>query len=134
MKGTCHCGRVTYEIDRLDAPLVHCHCRSCRKTHAAVYAPTAVVKREHFRFLSGKQDLSSYRSSPGKVRLFCSTCGCHVVAERDGEERVLLRVATLDDNPNADTSLHIWRSHDLDWLLDGTDTPSFQEWGPQGAH
>lgn len=46
MKGSCACGAVEYEIDQLDMPIAHCHCRTCRKAHAAAFAPTARVMRE----------------------------------------------------------------------------------------
>ncbi|MCK9396122.1 MAG: GFA family protein [Methylobacter sp.] len=31
--------------------------------------------REHFRWLKGEEKLSSFESSPGKQRYFCSMCG-----------------------------------------------------------
>lgn len=43
MKGSCLCGAIEYEVDQLDMPISHCHCRTCRKAHAAAFAPTAGV-------------------------------------------------------------------------------------------
>lgn len=37
--------------------------------------------REHFRWLKGEEKLSSFESSPGKSRYFCSGCGSHLTAE-----------------------------------------------------
>lgn len=130
MKGSCLCGAVAYEVDRLDMPIGHCHCRTCRKAHAAAYAPTAGVARDHFRWTRGEDRLSSFESSPGKSRHFCSVCGSHLVAERRGQPHVILRVATLDDDPGARPAVHIWRSHDVPWLWDGDDVVSYQEWPP----
>ena len=53
LKGSCLCGEISYEIDSVDMPIVHCHCKTCRKAHAAPFASTAGVKRENFRWLSG---------------------------------------------------------------------------------
>ena len=97
MKGSCACGAVGYEIDRIDLPVSHCHCQSCRKTHAAAFVTTAGVLREHFHWTRGQEKLSNYESSPGKLRRFCSLCGCHLVAERDGAAAVIVRIATLDE-------------------------------------
>jgi ADP-ribosyl-[dinitrogen reductase] hydrolase len=130
MKGSCLCGAVTYEVDQLDMPIGHCHCHTCRKAHAAAYASTAGVRRENFRWLKGSERLTSYESSPGKLRHFCSVCGSHLVAERLSQPHVILRVATLDEDPGATPAVHIWRSHDVAWLQDGTDVPSFPEWQP----
>lgn len=130
MKGSCLCGTVEYEIDQLDMPIAHCHCRTCRKAHAAAFASTAGVRREHFRWLKGEEQLTAFESSPGKFRHFCSVCGAHLMAERPAQPHVILRVATLDDDPGSVPAMRIWRSHDVVWLQDGSDVPSYQEWQP----
>ena len=129
MKGSCLCGAVQYEIDQL-GPIGNCHCHTCRKAHAAAFASTARVNRDHFRWLAGKEKLSSFESSPGKLRHFCSACGSHVMAERPDQAHVILRVATLDDDPGITPSVHIWRSHDAPWLQDSEATNSYPEWPP----
>lgn len=130
MRGSCLCGELQYEIDQLDMPIGHCHCNTCRKAHAAAYTSTAGVNREHFRWIKGEDALASYESSPGKVRHFCSRCGTHLVAGRQAQKHVILRVATLDEDPGQRPGMHIWRSHDVPWLQDSEDIPSYDEWPP----
>jgi hypothetical protein len=126
MKGSCLCGAVVYEIDRLNRPILHCHCTTCRKAHAAAFTSTAGVKREHFRWLRGEEKLSSFESSPGKRRYFCSVCGSHLVASRETQAHVVvLRVATLDEDPHAGSRAHIWISHDASWLEYDETVPSY---------
>src|SRR5476649_778292 len=72
LHGSCLCKTIEYQLDGLDMPIVHCHCQTCRKAHAAAFASTAGVMREHFRWTKGQDRLSSYESSPGKFRHFCS--------------------------------------------------------------
>lgn len=127
MKGSCLCGSIAYEVDRLDMPIGHCHCQTCRKAHAAAFVSTAGVKREHFRWTKGKETLSSFDSSPGKLRHFCPVCGSHLVAERPAQAHVIVRVATLDDDPGIKPLMHIWASHDVPWLA-YEDVPCFPEW------
>jgi ADP-ribosyl-[dinitrogen reductase] hydrolase len=86
--------------------------------------------REHFRWTAGAENLQTYESSPGKLRRFCSKCGTHLVAERAAQPHVILRVATLDDNPELRPTLHIWTSHDVPWLVDDGDLPRYPEWQP----
>ncbi len=130
MRGSCHCGAVRYEVTRLSGPIVHCHCVTCRKTHSAAYASTAGVAREDFRWLEGRDRVAFYESSPGKTRAFCSSCGCHIVAERESQAHVILRVATLDEDPGARPRMRIWRSHDLPWLVDEEGVEAYPEWPP----
>jgi hypothetical protein len=35
LTGSCLCQAVAYEVDADPGPFVHCHCRTCRKTHAS---------------------------------------------------------------------------------------------------
>ncbi|MDC7705032.1 GFA family protein [Vogesella indigofera] len=129
MQGSCLCGTVRYEIDRLDAPITHCHCLTCQKAHAAAFASTAGVLRQHFRWLAGQQALGSYESSPGKLRHFCTRCGSQLMAERAAQPHVIVRVATLDDDPGVSPQQHIWCSHDRPWLAsDGL--PQYAAWQP----
>ncbi|WP_188747599.1 GFA family protein [Marinobacterium zhoushanense] len=129
MKGSCLCGAVVYEIDSIDMPIGHCHCRTCRKAHAAAFATTAGVLREHFRWLRGGDARSSFESSPGKLRHFCSVCGSHLVAERQQQPHVIVRVATLDEDPGLVPVHHIWTSHDAPWLA-YENLPRHEEWPP----
>lgn len=127
MRGSCLCGAVAYEIDRLDGPIVHCFCRTCRKAQAAACASTARVDRAHFRWLRGREVLRSFESSPGKLRRFCDLCGCHVLAERPAQGWVILRVATLDDDPGSRPECAIWQSHRVPWLAFDAELPGFAE-------
>jgi len=127
LNGSCLCGAVAYEADSLDGPIVHCHCATCRKAHAAAYASTVRVERRHFRIVRGQDKLTAHESSPGKLRHFCSVCGSHVVAERPAQAHVILRVATLNDDPGTTPEMHIWTSHDVPWLIAARDIPDFPE-------
>lgn len=133
MKGSCLCGSITYEVDQLDYPIQHCSCRTCRKAHAAAFNTTAGVLNEHFHWLAGEERLSSYESSPGKRRYFCSNCGSQLVAERLGNPHLVVRVATLDEDPNVRPGGHIWTSHEVPWLEFGPQIPAYPEWGPAGS-
>jgi ADP-ribosyl-[dinitrogen reductase] hydrolase len=130
LKGSCLCGAVRYQVNRLDMPIAHCHCMTCRKAHAAGYTSTAGVMREHFRWTTGEDRLSTYESSPGKLRHFCSVCGTHLMAERPAQPHVILRVATLDDDPGVTPALHIWTSHDAPWLAESEEVPRHPQWPP----
>ena len=99
-----------------------------RKAHAAPFAATARVPRDKFNFRSGEDKLRSFESSPGKLRRFCSVCGSHVLAERPADPHVVLRIATLDDDPGARPLIHIWKSHEVPWCDWEGDIKRFAEW------
>lgn len=130
MKGSCLCKRIEYEIDQLDSEIEHCSCHTCRKAHAAAFNSAASVRRAHFKWLKGEELLSSYESSPGKLRHFCSSCGSHLIAEKPVQDYIVLRVATLDEDPGIKPAFQIWKSHEAPWLDYGAHIPAHPEWEP----
>jgi hypothetical protein len=130
MKGSCLCGNIRYEVNRLDSPIEHCSCKTCRKAHSAAFNTSADVKLIDFTWLSGEDLLSTYESSPGKRRRFCSKCGSHIIAEYDAKPYAVLRVATLDEDPGKVPELQIWKSHEVAWLSNDKNIPVYEEWEP----
>nr|WP_320135276.1 GFA family protein [uncultured Amphritea sp.] len=127
MKGSCLCGAIEYEVSTLDMPIIFCHCKTCRKAHAAPFAPSAGVLRDNFRWVCGESKLSSFESSPGKTRHFCSVCGTHLVAEKPSQPHVIVRVATLDEDPGIKPEAQIWVGHDVEWM-EHEGIPNYNEW------
>ena len=71
--GSCHCGRVRFEVEA--EPVVRatsCNCSICsRCAYLHLIVPAA-----RFRLLSGDEFLKSYRFNTGTANhLFCSVCG-----------------------------------------------------------
>lgn len=93
---------MLYEIDQLDGSIGHCHCRRCRKSNAAAFTPTARVNRDRFRWLKCRERLSSLNLCRAS-----GVCGSHLVAEREGQPELILRVATLDDDPGVRPVAHL---------------------------
>ena len=54
-------------------------------------------------------------------------CGTHLIAELPTQSQVILRVATLDEDPGGKPIARIWLSHEVAWLEHGSELPSFQE-------
>jgi hypothetical protein len=76
--GACLCGTVTFEIEAPFVWMTHCHCSMCRKHHGTLYGTTLGVAKANFRWLSGEQNISHYRSSAAFERPFCRHCGSPV--------------------------------------------------------
>lgn len=130
LHGSCLCGGVAYESGALTTSVGLCHCRTCQKAHASAFAATARAPRAEFAWTMGALTVAHYESSPGKRRWFCPRCGSHLMAERDGEDHVILRVATLDDPPALRPAVHIWMS-EASPLLEAPDgVPAYPDGRP----
>lgn len=128
LEGSCPCGAVAYEVDAEAGPIVHCHCRTCRKAHGSAFSSVSEVPRAAFRWTRGETVLGGFESSPGKTRHFCTRCGSHLMAERMGRARVVVRLGCLDTPIAGGPKAHIWRSDAAAWYDPKTALP---EW-PQG--
>ena len=127
LTGSCLCGSVVYEVDAPMGPIIHCHCRTCRKAHGSAFSSVTNVPRERFRFLKGEELLRAFESSPGKFRRFCTLCGSHIVAERVNQPTVLLRLGCLDTAIDDKPRAHIWRSDAASWYDPKLKLPEFAE-------
>jgi hypothetical protein len=73
IKGSCHCGKVAFEIDgTIPGQLTRCTCSFCAKLGAL----HAYYKPEQFRLTSDASSLGTYRWNTKLVaHYFCPTCG-----------------------------------------------------------
>ena len=126
ISGSCLCGKVTYKISVSIGDIAHCHCGTCRKAHGAAFPSVAAVPDDEFS-ISGSKDLRSYESSKGKHRYFCSNCGTQIYAKRDNTEHVILRLGSLDDDPEAVERSHIWISQKANWYSIKNDLRRYNE-------
>lgn len=116
MKGSCLCAGVIYEVESLASEIMHCACKTCRKAHSAAFNTAAAVEINQFKWVQGEELLRSYESSPGKLRYFCGQCGSQLIKMVEGRDQLVLRVGTLDDNPQQKPKSMIWASHAVSWL------------------
>ena len=74
-KGSCHCGRITFELYGELTVAVDCNCSLCHRKGALWHA----TDDAHLRILSGESDLSLYQFHTMTAKhYFCSYCGISV--------------------------------------------------------
>ncbi|WP_370981363.1 GFA family protein [Agaribacterium sp. ZY112] len=125
--GSCLCGSINYQIIGQPGDIVHCHCQTCQKAHGAAFSSVAAVKEQNFK-LFGQEALNNHESSPGKFRYFCSHCGTQIYAKREGSEDIILRLGSLDTQPDSKESHHIWVSQKASWYSIQNQLPENQEY------
>lgn len=81
MRGSCHCGTVTFEVD-LENGLTgihHCDCSLCRKRTAFVGSTSLTG----LRILSGEDNLALYQFNTKTAKhYFCKACGIYTHHQR----------------------------------------------------
>jgi hypothetical protein len=125
IEGSCLCA-VRYVAAHVAGPMVHCHCRMCRKTHGSTFSTILPVKTDGFRWTFGEELLSHFESSPGKRRWFCRRCGSPLISTRDGNnESLLLRDGGIDRGYDGKPVAHGWVEFMAPWYQITDDLPQF---------
>ena len=73
-RGSCHCGRIRFEVDGTLEGVMSCNCSICRRKNALMVK----VHESRFRLLAGEGSLTEYRFHTMTARhFFCKTCGVY---------------------------------------------------------
>ena len=131
LTGNCLCGSVAYEVDADPGPIVHCHCRTCRKTHGSAFSTVTNVPRDRFRWIRGEDLLKGFKSFARQDAVFL-----HANAARISSPRARARtpscfgwavsIRRLPDRPK----MHIWRSDGASWFDPKDQLPEWPEGTP----
>jgi hypothetical protein len=135
LKGSCACGRVSYEIDGpLIGPVTYCHCWRCRKHSGSSFGTTAGVAASDFRFVTGEYLMRDWESSPGVHRFFAGCCGSPIYKRDDtAPEELGFRLGTLDTGPRMKAQMHFMAGSKAPWVEIADDLPQDKSGVPFGV-
>ncbi len=127
--GTCLCGAVAWQLDGAIELINYCHCSMCRKIHGAPFGTFAHGSAAAFEWRSGEPLITRYESSPGVYRSFCRVCGSSVPVV-EGDE-VCIPAGSIDGDPVARPSVHIFVGSKAPWYDITDDLPQFDRFPPE---
>lgn len=96
-KGSCHCGKVAYEVEMDELTgVMECNCSMCsRKGAKMAFAPRAKLK-----LTTPESNAKSYLFNKHVIQhRFCPECGIHaygVGKDRQGNEMAMVNVRCLE--------------------------------------
>ena len=115
--GSCLCKQITFDVDKFQGLIGHCHCKMCQKFHGAAFSTFVEVKRIDLNWLSGDDLLKEYRADNDTVRTFCSCCGSSLLFESKynrSEESIEIALATFDSVEVVHADAHIYTESKAD--------------------
>jgi len=90
-KGSCHCGRIAFEVEGELAGVMDCNCSICSRKGSLLW----FVPRDKLRLLTPEANLATYTFNKHVIRhRFCPTCGIHPFGE--GADPAGNRVAAIN--------------------------------------
>lgn len=95
-KGSCHCGKVSFEVEGEIKGALACNCSICQRKGSLLWA----VPREDLRLLSPEDAASTYTFNKHVIKhRFCSTCGIHAYGEavdRHGKAMAAINIRCIE--------------------------------------
>jgi hypothetical protein len=94
--GSCHCGKVRYEVNMELTSVMSCNCSMCSRAGWLL----SFVPAEQFKLLSGESDLADYQFGRKHIHhQFCTGCGIKAFVRgtsKDGKELRGINVRCLE--------------------------------------
>ncbi len=77
-KGSCHCGKVAFEVEGEIKGVMACNCSICQRKGALMW----FVPRDKLRLLTPENALATYTFNKHAIKhRFCPACGMHPYGE-----------------------------------------------------
>jgi hypothetical protein len=77
-RGSCHCGRIAFEVDGTLSSAMSCNCSICQRKGSLLW----FVPRTSFRLLTPDADAATYMFNKHVIKhRFCPVCGIHPFGE-----------------------------------------------------
>ncbi len=129
-RGSCLCGAVQFEAGPFDS-MVHCHCSMCRRHHGSLFATFVTAQRTGFRWISGEDEVETYRSSERGLRAFCRRCGSVVPSTLPGWDVVFVPAGNVEGDPGIRPTLHMFAASAPAWFPLSGDLPRHAAFPPE---
>jgi len=106
LKGSCLCGKVSFEIDAEVVSSDACHCTQCRRQSGHYWA-SADVRRSALK-ICGEDSITWFYSSEKVRRGFCSTCGSFLFWDPPASDYTAVAMGSLDSPTGVKLEKHIF--------------------------
>ncbi|MFV8432954.1 GFA family protein [Vibrio owensii] len=97
MEGNCLCGEVSFELTGEFSPAYQCHCSRCCRVSGTLFTSVLVVRKDNFKWLSGRESISCYVSSSGFKSEFCRSCGSPVPSINSDQDTYRVPTGLISD-------------------------------------
>ena len=95
--GSCHCGKVAFEVEGTIDSALACNCSMCRRRGSLLW----FVPREQLRLTTPEADAATYTFHKHVIQhRFCANCGIHTFGEGvhpSGHRMAAVNLRCLED-------------------------------------
>lgn len=128
IRGSCLCGGVRFELDRVTGPFELCHCSRCRKVSGSAFVAGLGAHPRDYRLLAGQDLIRRFAlpvvEHPPPYRVaFCGRCGSTVPDPSPDGDFFEIPAGLLDDDPGRPPDRHIFTHVKSEWFDIQDDLP-----------
>jgi hypothetical protein len=95
-KGSCHCGKIAFQVEGEITGAMSCNCSICSRKGTLMW----FVPRDKMQLLTSEQAMNTYTFNKHVVKhRFCDTCGIHPYGEgvdSNGNHVAAINIRCLD--------------------------------------
>jgi hypothetical protein len=95
-KGSCHCGKIAFEVEGTIAGVMSCNCSICQRKGSLMW----FVPHDQLHLLTPDENANAYRFNKHAIgHRFCPTCGIHPYGEGTdpkGNRMAAINIRCLD--------------------------------------
>ncbi|MDP3841684.1 MAG: GFA family protein [Oxalobacteraceae bacterium] len=105
-RGSCHCGKVAFEVEGELTGAMACNCSICSRKGSLMW----FVPRDKLRLLTSEDQLATYMFNKHVIQhRFCPTCGIHPFGEGvdpNGNRIAAINIRCLENLDLATVPVH----------------------------
>ncbi len=116
LKGSCLCGKVSFEVVNAFDKLFLCSCDQCRQITGSAFASNLFVAADRFDWLGGTDEIISYQM-PGRdiSKSFCRVCGSGVPWSSSDGSKMIVPAGAVRGEPDVADKIKIFAAELPSW-------------------
>ncbi|KLN67189.1 GFA family protein [Vibrio sp. VPAP30] len=120
IKGSCCCGKVTFQLKDEFKMFFFCHCLQCRKLTGSAHASNLFTSPDNIKWLSGEESVKRYdHPTRSFSKTFCTHCGSALPFLTQSSKFLIVPAGSLDQEPEKKLDAQIFCNEQADWHREG---------------
>ncbi len=126
-KGSCLCGRVSYELSGDFQAFFLCHCTRCQKDTGSAHAANLFAQGSTLKWRQGECEVKTYLHPNSRhAKSFCQHCGSALPVVVESIHSVMVPAGSLDSPVPISPSAKIFMADCANWAIDFNDVACFE--------
>ena len=127
-EGSCHCGKIQFELKDNPKMTVNCHCNDCRRRNGSAFSTYLGVAEKDLFITEGESYLKKYMVEDSGEKYFCSECGSPIYNKNYRIPGLyMVSHGALVQTRKYTPSFNVFCSTKLEWVDEIKNMKSFHE-------